>query len=320
MSEFKFSVVIPAYNAGNFLKDALESVLNQTYPFYEIIIIDDGSTDSTKILVQRFEDNRIKYHYQNNRGPSKARNEGILQAKGDWIAFLDADDLWLENHLEDATTVLLNDASLKWFCCAYQVQNRNIEIKKIIQNPDRKIVKFFSEQLKTSFICTPTVIIKKEVFNEIGTFNERWKFGEDLNMWFRIGLSYPLVGYSKNIGCVVRRIEGSATSDKSNYNLMDSFRVVYFTDIENRFSAEKESLLLIHKWIENLFYNAFFEGNKKILLLIKKKWWSRCSYKVKVFLIIGLCFPKVLSNYLYKLYRVRIKFNKNKYLKKPDEN
>ncbi len=89
------SVIIPTYNRANFLGEAIESVLSQTYKNLEVIIIDDGSTDDTRQLIEKYTDKRIIYLYQEHGGTSAARNKGIQEAKGEYIAFLDSDDIWL---------------------------------------------------------------------------------------------------------------------------------------------------------------------------------------------------------------------------------
>lgn len=108
MSDFRASVVIPAYNAGRYLAETLDSVLAQTRAAHEIIVVDDGSTDDTPAVAARFAD-RVIYVRQANRGVSAARNTGIERATGDWIAFLDADDLWASRFLECVRPVCLSD-------------------------------------------------------------------------------------------------------------------------------------------------------------------------------------------------------------------
>src|SRR6476659_7001862 len=97
------SVIMPAFNAGKYISDAIQSVIQQTYNNWELIVIDDGSTDTTAAIIKEFiaSDDRIKYLYQENGGPGKARNKGLKEAKGIYVAFLDADDLWLPEKLRE---------------------------------------------------------------------------------------------------------------------------------------------------------------------------------------------------------------------------
>jgi len=108
MSAFRASVIIPAYNCGRFLAEAVDSALAQTRPPHEIIVVDDGSTDDTPEVAKRFGD-RIVYHRQANRGVSAARNAGMERATGNWLAFLDADDLWEGNKLERVAPLCLSE-------------------------------------------------------------------------------------------------------------------------------------------------------------------------------------------------------------------
>lgn len=110
------SIVIPTYNAESFIKETIESVLKQTHTEWELIIIDDGSTDSTADIIQEYveKDSRIKYYYQTNAGVSTARNKGINLSKGKYIAFLDADDIWLPNNLKEKVKILESDSDVYW--------------------------------------------------------------------------------------------------------------------------------------------------------------------------------------------------------------
>ena len=93
------SVIVVSYNRAHFLKDALDSIKRQTFTDYEIVLVDDGSTDNTKEIVEKYEE--IRYIYQEHSGISKARNEGVKAARGKWIAFLDSDDLWKYHYVPD---------------------------------------------------------------------------------------------------------------------------------------------------------------------------------------------------------------------------
>ena len=110
-----FSVIIPVYNRASFLRVAAESVLMQTFSDYELLIIDDGSTDNTKETVKRFTGGAVKYIYQKNRGVSSARNKGVKKAKGEFICFLDSDDRWRAEKLEITQGYIKNNPSYKIF-------------------------------------------------------------------------------------------------------------------------------------------------------------------------------------------------------------
>src|SRR5688500_9583140 len=111
MTKALVSVVIPAYNYGHFVTEAVASALNQTHPHVEVIVVDDGSTDGTADILKPF-GSRIRYIYQPNRGLSAARNTGIRAARGEWVAFLDADDLWHPSKTETQLSAVVNDSHI----------------------------------------------------------------------------------------------------------------------------------------------------------------------------------------------------------------
>ncbi len=173
----KVSVVMPVYNGEAYLKEAIESVFNQTEKDIEIIIVDDGSTDSTCSIVKELNHANIRYIYQENSGPSKARNAGIYQAQGDFIAFLDADDLWPVDKLTKQLSFL--DQNMHT-----DVVGGLIEYFYMPGSEYRK------EQLR---IDTPVfnvqlggLVVRRKVFDTAGYFNEALRFSEDQDWMLRI--------------------------------------------------------------------------------------------------------------------------------------
>lgn len=190
------SVIIPTYNRANIIKDAIETVLNQTYQNFEIIVVDDGSTDKTEKVVKSFNDSRIRYIYQPNSGkPSVARNLGINSSKGDFVAFLDSDDLWHPQMLEKHVEVLNANAKLgfttDWssyrtfdgkeifqkICCA---ENSKEYIKYLLLTPDK------------AYAGPSTCVIRKECFEKSGLFDESMTFCEDWDLFFRLALHFEM--------------------------------------------------------------------------------------------------------------------------------
>jgi glycosyltransferase involved in cell wall biosynthesis len=111
------SIILPTYERAHFIEKAINAISQQTYSCWELIIIDDGSTDNTEELVKELSvniKNEIKYLKQENKGPAVARNTGIKKAKGDYVAFFDSDDLWLPHHLFDCIEVLNNNKDVSW--------------------------------------------------------------------------------------------------------------------------------------------------------------------------------------------------------------
>ena len=123
-----FSVIIPAYNAEKFIARAVKSVLDQNYSDFELIILDDGSTDGTKAQIEQFADNRIRYIYEENGGVSAARNKGIIESKGQYICFLDADDEWKPEHLHVMRTLTQKYSDCGLYVTGYDIRLGNGEI------------------------------------------------------------------------------------------------------------------------------------------------------------------------------------------------
>ena len=185
------SVIIPTYNRKNLLKRALHSVSNQTFIPREIIVVDDGSSDGTKDWVlERFPD--VRYIYQDNSGVSSARNSGIKEAIGSWIAFLDSDDEWMSNKLEQQKGVI-NSFQEAWLCHTNEIWIRN----GVRVNQMKKHQKYggnvFENCLDICRISPSSVLIKKEVFEMVGLFDESLKVCEDYDLWLRITAVLPVI-------------------------------------------------------------------------------------------------------------------------------
>ena len=185
------SVIIPTYNRKNLLKRALHSVSSQTFVPQEIIVVDDGSSDGTKDWVlERFP--YVRYIYQDNSGVSSARNAGIKEAKGSWIAFLDSDDEWMPDKLEKQERAI-NDSKEAWLCHTNEFWVRN----SVRVNQMKKHQKYggyiFENCLDICRISPSSVLIKKEVFEMVGLFDESLKVCEDYDLWLRITSVLPII-------------------------------------------------------------------------------------------------------------------------------
>ncbi|CAM3797756.1 Glycosyl transferase, group 2 family protein [Flavobacterium branchiophilum] len=191
-----FSIIIPLYNKEKFIKKTLESVFNQIFTDYEILIIDDGSTDKSCEIISNFNDFRLKIYHQTNKGVSFARNLGIKKANAKYIAFLDADDYWHPHFLKTFFNIIQIHNSYHVFSAAIEVENGNRTSKasySIQQNNFVEILDFFTSSLKESIIWTSCVVLDQEVFKSIGGFDTTIKGGEDTDLWIRIGLQYKVV-------------------------------------------------------------------------------------------------------------------------------
>lgn len=191
-SEFKISVVIPTFNRAALLQRAIDSVLAQSYPVAEVIVIDDGSTDGTRQLVTSIPQHRIQYTYQDNQGVSCARNTGIKQATGNWIALLDSDDEWLPNKLETQIRAL-RDNPHYGFCHTNELWVRNGKRVNPMIKHEKNGGYIFEKCLPLCVISPSSVLIEKSVFEETGLFDESLPACEDYDLWLRYCATKPVL-------------------------------------------------------------------------------------------------------------------------------
>jgi glycosyltransferase involved in cell wall biosynthesis len=179
------SVVIPAFNAALWISESLESVFAQTYPILEIIVVDDGSSDETKKVIAQYL-NRIKYIEVKHQGVSSARNVGIQLARGDWVAFLDADDMWYPEKIQKQVHLITPDVGFI-FCWKHEFLNGEVHILRIVEYDKLCCINPLLAILTRFFASPSTVIVKRELLINHGGFDEGNKDGsEDADLWIRL--------------------------------------------------------------------------------------------------------------------------------------
>lgn len=189
-----FSVIVPLYNKADYIYDTLQSVLAQTYKDFELIVIDDGSSDNSLEVVEKVTDPRLKVISQKNSGVSAARNKGIAIAESQWVAFLDADDIWHPNHLETLLEVTNTYPNAGMIATGHKALKRenidnDLQLKK---ESEIKLINYFIEsQSNISVLNSSCTAIKREFFNSYEGF-KNYKRGEDLELWARVALHYPV--------------------------------------------------------------------------------------------------------------------------------
>ncbi|WP_406683349.1 glycosyltransferase family 2 protein [Seonamhaeicola sp. MEBiC1930] len=192
-----FSVIIPLYNKEFFIKDTLSSVINQTFKDFEIIIIDDGSTDKSYDVVNSFNDDRIQIIRQKNSGLCASRNKGINHAKGKFIAFLDADDLWMVDFLETINYLIKNHPEQVVFATNVKLLKHNgfPELKAVpFETGNIKVITNFFKLLK-NIMGPSSLVINKLVFENVGYFDENINYGEEDDFYIRCFSVYNLIYY-----------------------------------------------------------------------------------------------------------------------------
>lgn len=192
-----FSIIIPLYNKQSSIKKTLLSALNQQYTNFEIIIVNDGSTDKSVSIAQTVKDSRIKIFSQENKGVSIARNKGIKEASGKLIAFLDADDYWFPNHLKTIFQLYTHYPTCGMYCSRYSLRLAKNKIKYTNLEPDIAfnyqgiIPDFFKNSLHTRIAFTSATVAPKKILQQFG-FNPLVSNGEDTELFIKIALRYKV--------------------------------------------------------------------------------------------------------------------------------
>lgn len=184
------SIIMPTYNRSKTLAQSIESVLKQTYKDWQLIVVDDGSTDNTEDLMAAYKDDkRIIYYKQANAGPIKARNNGARLAEGEWLAFLDSDDEWLPEKLEKQLAMAEGKGDVLIFGNFFYVDETGKIIGEFFKDKSQPYSgKILPHLLLDNFILTSSVLVNKKIFDEVGGFNEKLDLtiGEDYELWLRI--------------------------------------------------------------------------------------------------------------------------------------
>ena len=197
---FLVSIIIPVYNSKNTIESVLKSLLNQSYKKFEIILINDGSTDASEQIIREFvclnKMQNLRYFYQLNKGVSSARNFGLKKALGDYIMFLDSDDFWVKDKIKIQLEIFERNPQIDFLGA-----NRDgLKISSFLGKKFNK-VNFISDKLLMykNFFMTSTVAFKREIISEIGFFDESMSYSEDWEYFLRIAYKYNCYLYNESL-------------------------------------------------------------------------------------------------------------------------
>lgn len=284
------SVVIPLFNKSLYIERTMKSVINQTYKDFEIIVVDDGSTDDSVEKLLKINDPRVKLINQKNKGVSAARNNGIISAKSELIAFIDADDEWDINFLQEVIDLKNKYKAVKVFSLAYKMKLSNGELKAmryedIPSEPwDGIIENYFKSCIPNDLLHSSCTVISKEVFYDVGFFPEGIQSQEDLDMWGRIAFKYKIV-FSNKSGAIYNIGTPNSLSKK-----LVQRNAPIFNDTQeyvDKYNVNKIDLLYFNEYVAlHKIANAYYYVNnykdkskcKKLLIetrktkLFKKMW------------------------------------------------
>ncbi len=282
----KVSVIIPTYNREQFIVETINSVLNQTYKDFEIIVVDDGSTDNTKIKLEQFK-SKIKLIEQKNSERAVARNNGTKNSTGQYVAFLDSDDIWIKNKLEKQVEIL--DSKSEVILTYGQCLRINEDGQKI-KTARRQLRGFsgnvYEELLMRNFIVSPTPMIRKDFFEKTAGFQTKYIPYEDWEFWIRFSLlgkfhfiNKPLAYYRIHSTQSVKLVQAEKIEQVTSLLLNDSFklkegtngiknkslgianlRFCYWYLLANQFEKAKEKLKIARGINPVVFFNPQWQG------------------------------------------------------------
>lgn len=251
------SVIIPTYNRAHLIGRSIQSVLDQTYRDFEIIVVDDGSTDNTENVVKTFNDSRIRHiKHKDNRGGSAARNTGIKLAKGGYIAFQDSDDEWLPTKLEKQMKAFrkTSDEVGVVYTGFYRIENniKNYIPSSLIPKKEGYIHKTL---LNGNFVTTQAAIVKKECFKKAGMFDERLPRLQDWELWIRISKYY-------NFECIDEPLVQSYYQSVSISSNQDALITALMMILEKHSIDFNENKKVIAPYYFTIGSNLYFNGKR----------------------------------------------------------
>ncbi len=266
-----FSVIIPSYNRYYSLKRAIDSVINQTFNDFELIVIDDGSDDETSKITDDYP-KKIKYFKQPNLGVSKARNTGILNSDSRYTAFLDSDDAWLPQKLEEQYNYIKGNPEIR----INQTDEIWIRNGKRV-NPKKKHEKIygdiFIESLDLCLISPSAVVMENSIFEKHGVFDEKMPVCEDYDLWLRVTCEEP-VGLVNNK--LMIKYGGHDSQLSRIYPVMDIYRIYsilkLITDKKDKLKSEyrEKAIDVVRKKSDIIIQGAKKRDNNTLLLKLEK--------------------------------------------------
>lgn len=250
------SVIIPCYNTGRYLAEAIQSVLDQTYHDFEIIIVDDGSTDDTREVARRFDDSRVHYIWQANKGLAGARNTGLRAAKGELVAFLDADDTYLPEKLQSEVEVMLGSPGIAMVVNGWIFVDPEGSPLDIVQpwqeHPADPGLAYWL--LGLPFVVHG-VMLRRDKLAQIGYFDETLKASEDWDLFIRLAAGGSDMVWGRKIVCTYRIHQQNMT--RSGRRLLDKIRVLdkYYAVATNG-DEQARTAAYANAWLQvaNTFY------------------------------------------------------------------
>ncbi len=325
---YQISVVIPAYNNGKHLDRTLKSVIDQTLPADEIIVVDDGSTDNTAEIVKTFSDH-VHYIYQENQGASVARNRGIEAAKYNWIAFLDGDDEWIPeklalqiDHLKRHPQLVWTTANFTNCLCADNRQGPNAPIKLIDKALEGKeyFEDYLTYPLQGGCGWTGTMLIRKDILIEAGLFRPGQLRGNDIDLWYRIAYRrYPIGFISQPLATYHMNIANSITQVQKKIDLLIELAQRHLK-LSEAFDRRKDYEKVLQRQAKRWTRSLLFDNDPQEIRKIFKNFGYLLPSHFVLFIRLLIIFPKATANTCHMISRFVRYFNlRKKIIRRPSK-
>lgn len=310
------SIIIPLYNKAHFVPKTLDSIMNQTYTDYEILIVNDGSTDGSGGVVEQYIKDRqiakatIQIIHKTNGGVCSARNMGIQNAKGEYIAFLDADDVWDKDYLTEQVQMIKDFPEASMWGINFAETNEGKIFRRLATGlPDgyRGYVEDYFGLVKKGRIsdlyCSSSVVVRKDVFNRIGYFDKRISYSEDTDMWWRIIACYKVAFYDRYMVYYQYDAENRALQKKIPLDKYLPYYVAKYKDFKDCTSMYRFAM----RWAANSLKPYIEDIKTREEALAAGRRLDYSVLPLKYLLIFGL--PAILG---YWFYRITSQILKNK--------
>lgn len=311
MSQVMVSVVIPCFNSEKWIKETLESVFNQSYRSIEVIVVDDGSTDKTKEIVCSFGET-IKYIAQSNQGPSIARNVGIREANGKYIAFLDSDDLWESDKLYKQVQYLEENQNTALVFSNVTVVNQNGEylythFNKVPENKKDLIKAFFLGKIGMN---TPTILARKSAVNNVGGFEESLPVREDHYFLMSMAERYTIHHFQEPL--VKRRINETSMTQSVKAEKLYTLNKPFITKSIESFPYLKHKLRTVNSNINMSIAKAHWRNNNyKLALKYINMSILQKPFSLKKYVILFLLFNKI-DQKKFEKFKMKLRFRRQR--------
>lgn len=306
----KFSVVIPLYNKEHYIEKTIRSVLDQTCQDFEVLVVDDGSKDNSLALAKKFASDRVHIIPQENQGVSVARNTGILNASGEFICFLDADDEWRPDYLATIDDLTVHYPESAIFVTAYAVDMGNGKINYSTRlEPENGCLPSYWLTLAKGydFVWTSATTIRRQTLIDAGLFKPGEKIGQDLDMWARVARINPKVAYSNHICVNYNR----SAEQNARTRVRVAWAGAFIRDLEeelvNPARTAEEKASIQHKYDKKMtvfIFTAILAGEKDRAKQALKSWQgtkNTTNRLLRTGLRIALLTPGWLNRFIFAI-------------------